>query len=218
MVSEGSSKSPSKENREHVIWDTNGVVSVAGGKLTTYRQIAREILAECRQYLPDLELPDERLKVFTPPPAPHEPGGQRPASISHSDWERLQGSYGPALPQVLDAGAQTRIPGTETYWCELIWAAGHADVVHLDDLMLRRSRLGLVLPDGGRHRLDDIQHQCRHALSWNSDTWAAERERYLALWQSHYSLPPGSSSPDGGAPESSPAISQNTREVANESH
>ncbi|MDX1451672.1 MAG: glycerol-3-phosphate dehydrogenase/oxidase, partial [Oleiphilaceae bacterium] len=37
---------PSDEKREHAIWDDRGMISVAGGKLTTYRLIAEEVLAK----------------------------------------------------------------------------------------------------------------------------------------------------------------------------
>ena len=35
-------KDPSKESREHVIWHERGLWTVTGGKLTTFREIARE--------------------------------------------------------------------------------------------------------------------------------------------------------------------------------
>ena len=43
---------------------------------------------------------------------------------------------------VLDAA------GSNLLWAELCWACTHEDVRHLDDLLLRRTRLGLTVPDG----------------------------------------------------------------------
>ena len=37
------------------------------------------------------------------------------------------------------------------------WALQHESIVHLDDLMLRRTRLGLLLPDGGASVLELIR-------------------------------------------------------------
>lgn len=184
VVSEGTGKAPSKENREHVIWDDQGLISVAGGKLTTYRLIARETLEHCKPYLPGLTLRDNADSGFTP-----APDRERPQQLPHNEWTRLKGWYGDALPQVLDSGPRTLVPDTDTYWCEVVWAARYANVVHLDDLMLRRTRLGLVLPQGGRDILDEVQKQCCNALGWNEKTWVQERQRYLAIWQQHYSLP-----------------------------
>ncbi len=35
---------PSDESRDHVIWEENGLLTVTGGKLTTFRQVARQAL------------------------------------------------------------------------------------------------------------------------------------------------------------------------------
>jgi glycerol-3-phosphate dehydrogenase len=42
------------------------------------------------------------------------------------------------------------IPNTNVLWAELRWAARSEGVVHLDDLLLRRVRLGLLLAAGRR--------------------------------------------------------------------
>ena len=62
-------------------------------------------------------------------------------------------------------------------------------VQHLDDLLLRRTRLGNVLPEGARELLPRIKTICSPHLSWNEAKWQAEITRYLSLWQQSYSLP-----------------------------
>tara|TARA_R100000306_G_scaffold60414_1_gene60490 strand:- start:1470 stop:2912 length:1443 start_codon:yes stop_codon:yes gene_type:complete len=175
-------RKPSKENREHVIWSDNGLISVAGGKLTTFRLIAREVLE--RGQMPGFHLRNDALPVFASPP-----DLERPDAISHQNWHRLQGFYGPALPEVLRAGTHETVAGTDTLWAELAWAAANTGVIHLDDLMLRRTRLGLVLPKGGEDLLPDIRCLCKPILAWDDTTWEREEARYLELWRSCYSLP-----------------------------
>lgn len=175
-------RKPSKENREHVIWSDNGLISVAGGKLTTFRLIAREVLE--RGQMPGFHLRNDALLVFASPP-----DLQRPDAISHQNWHRLQGFYGPALAEVLRAGTHETVGGTDTLWAELAWAAANTGVIHLDDLMLRRTRLGLVLPKGGEGLLPDIRCLCKPILGWDDTTWEREEARYLELWRSCYSLP-----------------------------
>ncbi|KPQ01628.1 glycerol-3-phosphate dehydrogenase/oxidase [Marinobacter sp. HL-58] len=175
---------PSKENREHVIWSDNGLISIAGGKLTTFRLIAREVLTKAQNLMPGLALRKEDAPVFAPPR-----DLARPRSISHCTWDRLKGFYGPALEQVLDAGSHDRIAGTDTLWAELAWAAANTGVVHLDDLLLRRTRLGLILPAGGKSLLPEIRALCQPILGWDDDTWNHEQARYLGIWQASYSLP-----------------------------
>ena len=41
-------------------------------------------------------------------------------------------------------------------WAELRWAARHEAVIHLDDLLLRRLRLGLTCKNGGQELLPHI--------------------------------------------------------------
>ena len=41
---------PSDEKREHAVWDDSGLISVAGGKLTTYRLIAMDVLKKAAPY------------------------------------------------------------------------------------------------------------------------------------------------------------------------
>jgi len=175
---------PSKENREHVIWYDSGLVSIAGGKLTTFRLIAREVLGKAHDLMPDFSLRENDARVFSPVAEL-----ERPESISHRNWTRLQGFYGPALGSVLEAGSHDTVPHSETLWAELAWAAAHTCVVHLDDLLLRRTRLGLILPSGASEVLPEIRKVCQPILGWNDDTWDREQSRYLGIWQSSYSLP-----------------------------
>lgn len=68
--------------------------------------------------------------------------------------------------------------------------------MHLEDLMLRRTRLGLLLADGGATYLPRIRQICQHELGWDDATWDAEEVAYLSLWRAHYSLPPRELIPD----------------------
>lgn len=185
-VVSGGAKDPSKENREHAIWDDQGLVSVAGGKLTTFRLIALDVLQKGLPYLnrtPDLSSDGPVFRQSTAP-------ATRPGSLTAWQWQRLQGHYGERLPQILQAGPLEAIADTDTLWAELVWSAAHESVQHLDDLMLRRTRLGLLLPGGGEAILDRLWQLCAPALGWSEAHWHAERERYLALWARAYG-PPG---------------------------
>jgi glycerol-3-phosphate dehydrogenase len=62
-------------------------------------------------------------------------------------------------------------------------------VLHLDDLLLRRTRLGLLLAHGGRTELPQIRALCQPRLAWSDVRWQQEERDYLALWQRSYSLP-----------------------------
>jgi glycerol-3-phosphate dehydrogenase len=56
---------PSKESREHVLWNENGLITVAGGKLTTFRLMAQDALRKARQLLPHVPSPRTDEGVFS---------------------------------------------------------------------------------------------------------------------------------------------------------
>jgi len=186
VVTDGSGKSASRESREHVVREDPGLVSIAGGKLTTFRRIAREALelglGERRRHL---LRPDSR-PVFTPlPPVPRHVG------LPFLTWQRLQGWYGNNAKALVEEAGLSSIAGTDVLWGELGWACRHEQVVHLDDLMLRRTRLGLVLPDGALTLLPEIRRYCQPLLGWSDQQWEQEEKRYTRLHQQAYRLPAG---------------------------
>jgi glycerol-3-phosphate dehydrogenase len=69
-------------------------------------------------------------------------------------------------------------------------------VIHLDDLMLRRVRLGHVLPHGGEKLLPRIRAICQPELDWDDARWELEEAAYLDLWDRCYGLPEREAIPD----------------------
>jgi glycerol-3-phosphate dehydrogenase len=61
----------------------------------------------------------------------------------------------------------------------------------LDDLLLRRTRIGLLLERGGARHFDRIARICREELGWDDARWTQERDAYRARWAQHYSVPEG---------------------------
>jgi glycerol-3-phosphate dehydrogenase len=172
---------PSQEGREHVAWSSAGLVAIAGGKLTTFRAIALDALRLVKQQLPGWDDPLDACAVFAP--------GLR---VGAGMPRRLHGRYGACAAALLDAarpGELERIPGTETAWAELRWAARAEAVIHLDDLLLRRTRLGLLLRDGGTAHMERIRAICQPELGWDDARWAREDAAYRAHWTTHHGLP-----------------------------
>jgi glycerol-3-phosphate dehydrogenase len=81
------------------------------------------------------------------------------------------------------------VGGSVYCWAELRWAARHEAVVHLQDLLLRRTRIGLVLQEGGIPLLPRIRAYCQPLLRWNDARWAEEEHAYRDLWQRCYRVP-----------------------------
>ncbi|HEY0063521.1 MAG TPA: glycerol-3-phosphate dehydrogenase/oxidase [Telluria sp.] len=176
---------PSKEGREHAVWIDDGLMTVTGGKLTTFRVIALDALRRARPLLPGWHDALDARPVF----GPRAPARLR---LRGSQRARLEGRYGAAAAALVAAAAPGElelIPGTETFWAELRWAARAEAVLHLEDLMLRRTRLGLQLREGGAAQLTRIRAICQSELGWSDAHWTQSQGAYLALWKSNYSLP-----------------------------
>jgi len=75
------------------------------------------------------------------------------------------------------------------FWAELRWAAENEAVVHLDDLLLRRVRMGLLMPLGGFDQMDKIRKLVQTPLGWSDETWQTETARYETIWRKNYFLP-----------------------------
>ena len=67
ILSEGK-LSPSEESREHAVWVDRGLVTVTGGKLTTFRQLAFDTLKAAKPFLPSGAPPDRNARVFSEVP------------------------------------------------------------------------------------------------------------------------------------------------------
>ncbi|MEO7423164.1 MAG: glycerol-3-phosphate dehydrogenase/oxidase [Ornithinibacter sp.] len=180
IVSSGA-RSSADELREHVVGDEGGLLTVTGGKLTTFEVAAREVL---RAAAPNLQ-PGRQL----PPTTAARPPGAPPAD---DKGRRLYGRHGREAGDVLaDArpGEQGRITGTPTTWAEVRWSARNEAVTSIDDLMLRRTRLGLLLPDGGNRVLGSVLQICREELGWDAVRADQELGHYLAKVRRTHSIP-----------------------------
>ena len=175
---------PSKESREHVIWSDHGLVTVTGGKLTTFMLLARETLRQAGKWIGvTSDLPRDL-------PQGTDLSAEVAGRIGPERLRRLSGRYGPLAGPVIEEGGTDGLEPvgvTNVVWAELLWAAAHEDVVHLDDLLLRRVRLGNLLTDGGRSILGRIKDVVAGPLGWDDERWAWEAARYLDLWQKAYS-------------------------------
>lgn len=179
---------PSKEKRDHHIWVERGLISVSGGKLTNFRLMALDVLRKAIPFLPSLVVEDRGEPVFGEAPEEALPSKDLDPMLRR----RLTGRYGPRVAEMVShakEGELQPIPGIDTLWAELRWAARAEQVVHLDDLLLRRTRLGLLVREGGLEHLERIRVICQEELGWDEVRWHEEAEAYKGLWKRCYSLP-----------------------------
>ncbi len=178
---------PSKESREHAIWDENGLLTVSGGKLTTFRIMARDALKAVRKHLGHIPFdPDTPVLDSFPP---EEESLFADSALPPAQQVRLLARYGIQSTQlfIADSSHET-IPATPYLWAELRQAARAEGVVHLDDLLLRRVRLGLLAPNGGMDLLPRIRTLVQPELGWDDARWQREAREYAELWKRAYTI------------------------------
>ena len=101
VIGSKKSKDPSKERRDHAVWSDNGLITVSGGKLTTFRLIALDVLASAKESLPKAkDFVDDRM-FQTPEITPQS------LTPKNRNWgQRLLGRYGMKAVEILKESSQ----------------------------------------------------------------------------------------------------------------
>lgn len=172
----GGKDAPSAESRESALWSGPGLVNITGGKLTTFRVTARQVLAEAARQVPTLA-PAAPAPLFT-----------RGDETNDRAMQRLHGRLGANAARELAAmpDLASRIGDTPYTLAELRWSAQHEQVMRLEDLLMRRTRIGLVTPHGGRDLLPAIRAAVQSDLQWDDARWDSEEAAYLTMWQQRH--------------------------------
>ena len=171
---------PSKESREHAIWKEDGLLTITGGKLTTFAIMARDALNAAEEELGELQV---RTRVLEP----SSEGIEWPESITDEERLRLLGRFGAEVTDITaDRAGCHRIDGSIALWSELRHAARAEGVVTLSDLLLRRVRLGLLLPNGGLDLIGRVRAVAQPELGWDDAKWDAEVASYTTTWKKAY--------------------------------
>lgn len=175
---------PSKASRTHRIFKDENVFSIAGGKLTTFQRMAEDLIRQIRPSLPPQKENHQSV-------SPTEEGTARSLQ-DNAPQKRFSGIYGNLLPAFLSESKADEFQplGSTPYTlAEIRWAVRHEMVCHLSDLLLRRTRLGLLASEGGAGVLDAIKPIVKQELKWSENIWQKEVQAYQRIWKDCYSLP-----------------------------
>ncbi|WP_328883916.1 glycerol-3-phosphate dehydrogenase/oxidase [Streptomyces sp. NBC_00299] len=144
----GSAPRTADISRRHaVVTSPDGVITVVGGKLTTYRRMAQDAV--------DAAVTARRLTAG-PSPTATLPlvGAASPAALgSLQAPRRLIQRYGTEAPAIHALAAhdprlaEPVLPGHPVTRAELLWAVRHEGALDEADLLDRRTRIGLVPAD-----------------------------------------------------------------------
>ncbi|MBX7081786.1 MAG: glycerol-3-phosphate dehydrogenase/oxidase [Nannocystaceae bacterium] len=156
LVRAEGARSTAEVSRKHrIVERDDGVLAIVGGKLTTYRQMAEEIVdrvvARVEQAWPAEHARAQPCTTATVPlvvgePEPSAPDDDQEHATLVSELASRHGPIARAMAAAADAAGRARIIADLPYrWCEVDHAIGFEGAVHAIDVV--RRRLPLVLTD-----------------------------------------------------------------------
>jgi glycerol-3-phosphate dehydrogenase len=185
-------KSASRTSREHEIWATeSGLVTIAGGKLTTYRSMAEELVD-----LVAKRLRDEFSVVAKNPcttartPLVEEQGAIPPMNVTVDVMAHLIYAHGPEQWRVLEIAkrgvrlAQPIVEGLPYIWAEVQYAIEQEMAMTVTDVLERRLHLLTESRENGVAAAPQVAKCLGEFQGWNR----ARVEKELRAYQAQVDL------------------------------
>ncbi|RMD94802.1 MAG: glycerol-3-phosphate dehydrogenase, partial [Calditrichaeota bacterium] len=191
--------SPSSISRDYeIVFDDKGLVTIAGGKLTTYRSMAKTLLDETLQRFADrFSKPASACRTDTVPLY----GGEIADFAKYVDgetrgwgplWElpkaalqRLIQNYGTDYHKVLALALENRawlqplVPGCRVLKGEVLYAVAQEMAMTVEDFMARRTDLQHFDTSRGLAAVDEVAELMAQLLGWTD----AEKNRQLEIYR-----------------------------------
>ncbi|HEU5005620.1 MAG TPA: glycerol-3-phosphate dehydrogenase/oxidase [Jatrophihabitantaceae bacterium] len=189
----GESEETSSLSREHAVARVvPGLISIAGGKYTTYRVMAADAVDFGAEELPKLVQPsctdrvpllgaDGYFAVRNQSDALAAEYGLHPHRVRH-----LLDRYGSLIREVLDPGRADRglldpVPEAPDYlMAEIRYAVTHEGALHLEDVLTRRTRISIEYPHRGVACAEPVAATMADVLGWDRKRRRREVEAYTA--------------------------------------
>jgi len=191
LVAAPDARDTTRLSREHTVRSVApGLTAIAGGKFTTYRVMARDLIDAAAAGLAGEVAPSRTDRVPLLGAAGFRErwaGRERLAAGSGlpvSQIERLLGRYGSCADDVLTliAGRPELgrpLEGGGGYLAgEVVYACTHEGAVRLDDVLARRTRTAIEVPDRGLAAAPHAAALMASVLGWDAARTCAELTRY----------------------------------------
>ncbi len=194
LIAADENRPTTKLSREHVV-DTPvpGLASIAGGKFTTYRLMARDVIdaavADFDRWVP-ASVTDQLPLLGADGLAAASAEAGRLAEdygVPREAVENLMERYGTLTEEVLELTrtdpslARPLTEGSPHLGAEVAYAVTHENALHLEDVLVRRVRLFLETGAHGAEAIGPVTTIMGDLLGWDSARRAQETERYLEL-------------------------------------
>jgi glycerol-3-phosphate dehydrogenase len=154
----GGPGSPSKASREHHLFESpSGLLTITGGKLTTYRRMAKEVVDR----LTKVRCRTHQIDLFATP--------------ARDPLSRL---YGSEAARILDH--TPLLPGLPYVWGEVDLAVEREMARTVADVLARRTRIALYAPDRGLGLAEGVARRMAPRLGWDGRQIVRQVEAYAA--------------------------------------
>lgn len=183
---QGESEATSKLSREHSVRSVKpGLISVAGGKYTTYRVMAMDAIDAVAREL-ERPVPQSHTATISLIGADQDVERDLAPGLTAHHFENLVRRYGDRVSDIFDLINQDQslgqeIEGSAPYLrAEAVYGVTHEGALHLDDVMTRRTRISVETRHRGTDSALEVAELMAGPLGWDQKTIDREVEHYLA--------------------------------------
>jgi glycerol-3-phosphate dehydrogenase len=182
LISEPGKKTTEISRRDEVLIGPARVVTVAGGKLTGYRPMARRSLDDAAR-VAGLRL------APAPEPGPPLAGGdfdgdldrlaaelRRESGVREATAARLVRLYGSEAADVAALGSEPVVPGADVIRGEIDWAVAEEGAARVIDVVYRRTRAAYYDPDARNRIAEPVAERMAELLGWDEERRVKEIE------------------------------------------
>jgi glycerol-3-phosphate dehydrogenase len=197
LLRQDQAAAPSQVSREHrVVESAQGLITIAGGKLTTYRVMARDVVDRVAARLHQLDgrpvaprPPTDRLPL--PGGEAAELGvlieGARARGVPEGTARHLVASYGSETPAILNLVDRDRalgepiVLGRPEIWAEVAHAVEREMALRIQDVLLRRLHLFYEYAEQATVLVTPVAQRMKKLLGWDEVREAEELVDYFRL-------------------------------------
>ena len=189
----GESESTSSLSREHAVARPQpGLISIAGGKYTTYRVMAADAIDAALEDVGGPVPPSVTDMIpLVGAEGYHAMVNQvdrlaRRADVPVWRMQRLLDRYGSMTDELMALAVDDHtllepLEGAEEYLrVEAVYAATHESAQHLDDILARRTRISIETPDRGTTAASAVADLVAPILGWDEERIKNEVDSYGA--------------------------------------
>lgn len=186
-------ETPSEASRDEEIWEDDGLLNVAGGKLTTYRSTAEEVVDAVVDRLPaerarragDCATAGTPLFGLAPPDLAARLASRGVEEGVAAAMARRLGALAWTAVSLARTANDLRplVDGVDLSAAEVRAHLRHGAVLRLEDLLVRRVRLAMWDPKAARAVVSALAPLFAAELGWARPRWEAEEEAFAGSLQ-----------------------------------